>query len=152
MELNLSYLFSSKFFINYHSIIQDINFEGSIYKTEKSRRLCNLQPQWQKNGVFMPVTIWEPEEQADFLGFMAAQSPSVSSAIWLSERLDIISSTSSWTFKNKQKLLAKDWAQMCCITYLNRLYVHLPCKSWIIYCIWAPEFYFSESSTCQFSV
>ena len=41
---------------------------------------------------------------------------------------------------------------MCCITYLHRLYEYLLYKSQIIYCIWAPEAYFFESLTCQFSV
>lgn len=94
MVFNLPYLFSSKCFINYYSLIYDINFDGPIYKNEKAYGYATYNHSGRKMDFSCQLQSKSQKSQENFLALMAVQSPSVSSAIWLSEQLDFISSTS----------------------------------------------------------
>lgn len=124
--LNLPYLFLSECFINYYSIIHDINFDGSIYKNEKALGSATYNRNGRRMDFSCQLQYKCQNSLENFLDFMAVQSPSVSSAIWLSEWLDFISSTFYWTFKNKD--LQTRIVHRCVALHIQiGFYMHLIC-------------------------
>lgn len=123
MELNLPHL--SKCFINYYSIIYDINFEGSIQERKKHKAVqltTTMAEKWTfhasydtraKRGrrIFWPL--WQFRVHLFHLLFGCLNG-------WTLFPLH-----HTELLRTNKKLLSKDCAQMCCITHLNRLYVHL---------------------------